>query len=54
MKKKRVPFSVLMKENKEEIVRDFRELEKIEKRMDQKYVETLNETVNQEEDHYSK
>ncbi|MHC0039110.1 FbpB family small basic protein [Pseudoneobacillus sp. C159] len=38
MKKERVSFSELLKRNKEEILRDKKQIEKIEKRMEEKYI----------------
>ncbi|RFU60480.1 FbpB family small basic protein [Peribacillus glennii] len=38
MKKRKLSFSELMKINKEELLKDKEQLEKIEKRVDEKYV----------------
>lgn len=38
MKKRKTSFSELMKKNKEELLKDKEQLEKIEKRVDEKYV----------------
>ncbi|PLT33400.1 FbpB family small basic protein [Bacillus sp. V5-8f] len=38
MKKRKLSFSELIKKNKEELLKDKAELEKIEKRVDEKYV----------------
>jgi hypothetical protein len=44
MKKKIVSLSELIRENKEEILKDREMLEKIEKRVEEKYVNLNNET----------
>ncbi|AST89888.1 FbpB family small basic protein [Sutcliffiella cohnii] len=38
MKKVKLSFSELMKENKEELLKDREQMEKIEKRLEEKYV----------------
>ncbi|MFD2445440.1 FbpB family small basic protein [Bacillus sp. CGMCC 1.16607] len=38
MKKAKIPFTDLIKRNKEEILKDRKKLEKIEKRIDEKYI----------------
>jgi hypothetical protein len=42
MKRLRVPFSELMQKNKDELLKDKIRLEKIEKRVDERYVKSLN------------
>jgi hypothetical protein len=40
MKKERVSFAELLKRNKEEILKDKKQIEKIEKRMEEKYIKS--------------
>jgi hypothetical protein len=40
MKKKKFQFEELIRKNKEELLKDKREIEKIEKRLDEKYAKS--------------
>ncbi|RFU63583.1 FbpB family small basic protein [Bacillus sp. V59.32b] len=42
MKRMKISFSELMQKNKDELLKDKSQLEKIEKRVDEKYAKSLN------------